>query len=92
MNPCRLLDDEVRLARSLGISMSKRIKEINIFNSGRVSVTWYVRTRKQEDTINWALLALPAAGYKRKEVKRWLALLVNKGKIKPESASAQDRI
>jgi hypothetical protein len=87
MNPCRLLDDEVRLIRSLGIGMSRRIKEINVFNSGRVSVTWYARTKKQEDAINWALLALPAAGYKRKEVKRWLTLLVRQGKIKSESAS-----
>ena len=72
--------------------MSRRIKEITIFNSGRVSVTWVARTRKQEDAINWALLALPAAGYKRKKVKLWLTSLVEQGKTKLELTSEQDRI
>ncbi|MFX1577188.1 MAG: hypothetical protein ACFFCF_08425 [Promethearchaeota archaeon] len=75
-NPCKLLDDEVRLAKSIGIKMTKRVKEISLFDSGRVSVTWYAKTRRQKDTINWAVLAAPASGYKRREVENWLAMLV----------------
>jgi hypothetical protein len=47
----------------------------------------YARTRKQKDAINWALIALPAACYKRKEVKNWLAMLVKQGKINSECVS-----
>jgi hypothetical protein len=66
----------VRLAKSIGIKTTKRVKEISLFDSGRVSVTWYAKTRRQKDTINWAMFAAPASGYKRREVENWLAMLV----------------
>ncbi len=70
-NRCKLLDDEIQLAESLGIKMKLIFKEIRYQESERVSVIWETYTRTEIDTKRWAELALPASGAKRTLVANW---------------------
>ncbi|MHA2405958.1 MAG: hypothetical protein ACXACH_04320 [Candidatus Hermodarchaeia archaeon] len=75
-NPPKLLEDEVELCNSLGIEIRYNPIVINVFCTGRVSVTWQATTASIADGINWALQALPHDKRKRIEVKRFLARIV----------------
>ncbi|MHA2428769.1 MAG: hypothetical protein ACXADB_12170, partial [Candidatus Hermodarchaeia archaeon] len=72
-NKCKLLEDEIQLASSLGIRMYKLIKQIQFYESGRVSAIWEAYTRTRKDTIKWSQLATPSTGIKRKAVEEWIA-------------------
>ncbi len=71
-NKCTLLEDEIQLVASLGISMYKLIKQIHTQESGRVSAIWEAYTRRKIDTYKWSQLAMPSTGIKRKATKAWI--------------------
>lgn len=71
-NPPKLLEDEINLCKSLGIEITHRPVVINLFDSGRVSVTWHATTASITDSIKWALQALPNDRRKRIEVEKFL--------------------
>jgi hypothetical protein len=75
-NPPKLLEDEVDLCSSLGIKIRYNPIVINLFDTGRVSVTWQATTASLTDGINWALQALPHDKRKRIQVMRFLAHIV----------------
>ena len=70
-NKCKLLEDEIQLASSLGIQMYKLIKQIHFHEGKRVSVIWEAYTRTREDTFKWVKIALPSTGTKRKVAEEW---------------------
>jgi hypothetical protein len=72
-NPCLLLRDEKQLCESLGINISEKIKEIHLYQSGRVSAIWEIHTRNRNDAKRWAEFAIPSSNPKMTEVKEWLA-------------------
>jgi hypothetical protein len=72
-NKCKLLEDEIKIASNLGISMYKLIKQIQLYESGRISAIWESYTRTKKDTYKWSQLALPSTGSKRKVVEEWIA-------------------
>jgi len=63
------------------LRMTRRVRQINLFDSGRVSVNWFAVTRRQKDTLNWGIVAPPALGRKRMAVDKWLIGLVAQEKI-----------
>ena len=71
-NPCRLLDDETDLVKGFKINMNKRVSEIFLYESGRVSYSTIAQTSGKEAAFRWAILASPASGIKRERVNRWL--------------------
>ncbi|MFX1341973.1 MAG: hypothetical protein ACFFAL_04675 [Promethearchaeota archaeon] len=71
-NKCKLLEDEIQLASSLGIRMYKLIKGIYFHEAKRVSVIWEAYTRTRKDTFKWTNIALPSTGFKRKAAKEWI--------------------
>jgi hypothetical protein len=71
-NPPQLLIDERRLLRSLGIKSSLSWKVVSLYESGRVSVLWEIRTKSQLDTALWGVLAPPNDVVKREKFERWL--------------------
>jgi hypothetical protein len=72
-NPCKLLMDEKQLCESLGINIDKKIKEIHLHQSERVSVIWEIQTLETDDTLRWAELAMPSSNPKQAKVKKWLS-------------------
>ncbi len=75
-NRSRLLDDEVSLATGLGITIEVYPECITIYTkTGRVSLKWIAKTKRKEDAIRWALIALPNDERKRERVRKWLALV-----------------
>lgn len=79
-NSCQLLDDEVALIASLGISMHKTPKEIHVQQNGRISIIWEAYTLEESDAIRWAQLAMPSSNPKKRKVEEWLSLQVNSKK------------
>lgn len=72
-NPCKLIYDEVELAKSLGIEIDLHPNRVNIFEeTGRVSVQWVARTIGYDAAIRWALLAPPNDKRKRASVLKWI--------------------
>ncbi len=63
------------LCNSLGIGISYNPVVINLFDTGRVSVTWHATTASTTDGIKWALQALPHDKRKRIEVENFLATI-----------------
>ena len=63
------------LCKSLGIEISNNPVVINLFETGRVSVTWHATTATTIDGIKWALQALPHDKRKRIEVEKFLATI-----------------
>jgi len=74
-NPPKLMKDEVALCNSLGIGIPYNPVVINLFDAGRVSVTWHATTASTTDGIKWALQALPHDKRKRIEVENFLATI-----------------
>ncbi len=72
-NPPKLLEDEVNLCKSLGIEITHNPVVINLFDSGRVSVTRQATTASITNSLKWALQALPNDRRKRIEVKKFLS-------------------
>lgn len=72
-NPPKLMRDEVALCKSLGIEISNNPVVLNLFETGRVSVTWHATTASTTDGIKWALQALPHDLRKRIKVEKFLA-------------------
>jgi hypothetical protein len=85
-NLCQLLEDEIMLLKSLGISMTKKPKEIHLQSSERISVMWETYTTKEEDALRWAQLALPASKPKRNRVENWLEKQANSNATSPGSS------
>lgn len=71
-NPPKLLIDERRLLRSLDIKSTLSWKLVSLYESGRVSVLWELRTKSQFDTALWGVLAPPNDVVKRKKFEQWL--------------------
>lgn len=71
-NPCQLLADEKDLIQSLGIRTQMIIKDIRLYETGRVSTIWELYTKTKTDTKRWADIALPSSGEKRRAVYVWL--------------------
>ncbi len=67
-----MLIDERRLLRSLGIKSTLSWKLISLYESGRVSVLWELRTKSQFDTALWGVLAPPNDVVKRNKFEQWL--------------------
>ena len=63
------------LCKSLGIEISNNPVVINLFETGRVSVTWHATTATTIDGIKCALQALPHDKRKRIEVEKFLATI-----------------
>lgn len=53
--------------------MRKLLKEVYLYETGRVSVIWEAYTKSEQDTLRWAVLAPPSSGYKRRYVAEWLS-------------------
>ncbi len=73
MNPPELLADEKSLLESIGIKSRMVPVRITLFETGRISVSWELVTRRRNEVIKWALLAPPSSGRKRKDVEIWLS-------------------
>jgi hypothetical protein len=71
-NPPMLLQDEIHLIRSLGVSMHKIWCEVTLYKTGRVSVSWTARTQSQHDTARFALLAPCNDLKKRTLLQDWM--------------------
>ncbi len=70
--PCKLLDDERKLLASIGIRTSRNWKEVTLYESGRISVLWEIRTKSQQDTALWGTLAPPNDVLKFQKFQNWL--------------------
>lgn len=72
-NRNRLIDDERRVAESLGIEIWLRPTGLKCFpRTGRVTVRWAAITRFREDAIRWARFCPPNDVVKRQKVGEWL--------------------
>lgn len=67
-----LLVDERKLLRSIGINTAINWREITLYESGRVSVLWQIRTQSQYDTALWGILAPPNDVVKFIKFQAWL--------------------
>jgi hypothetical protein len=72
-NPCTLLDDEIGVARSMGIKMYRYPEVIHLYENGRVTVYWTAATQGEQDALRWAIMATPSMERKRVAVQEWLA-------------------
>jgi len=73
-NRNRLIDDEVRIAKSLGIEIVTRPMTVSFYEkTRRVSMKWHARTADVDSTIRWALLCSPNHGRKEAILKKWLS-------------------
>jgi len=73
-NHCALWDDEINVARSLGIDLYRYPEAIQLYENGRVTVYWTAITQGKEDTLRWAIMATPSSGRKRVAVQEWLSV------------------
>lgn len=71
-NPPTLLDDERKLLDNIGIQTKQRWKEATLYESGRVSVLWELRTKSQHDTALWGIIAPPNDVVKFEKFQLWL--------------------
>ena len=71
-NPPTLLDDEQRLLTNTGIKTKMSWKELTLYESGRVSVLWELRTSSQNDTALWGTIAPPNDVVKFEKFQLWL--------------------
>lgn len=70
----RLIDDETKIARSLGISISLKPARVSYFEkSDRVSVKWQARIKGYESKIRSALIIQPNCDTKETILSEWLA-------------------
>ena len=73
----RLIEDEKKIAESLGIEISLNPTVVKYFpETGRISVKWTAVTHFQEDAIHWASMCPPNDVTKREEVETWLRSVV----------------
>jgi hypothetical protein len=72
-NPNSLIEDEIALAQSLGIRLTRNITKINLFEkTERVSVQWTVSTSRNKDTIRLGFIAPPNCLRKSTKFTNWL--------------------
>ncbi|MHA1965845.1 MAG: hypothetical protein ACXACG_06800 [Candidatus Thorarchaeota archaeon] len=72
-SPNNLIEDETRIAESLGIKITLSPACVKYFpRSERVSVKHTASTTTKEDAIQWGKIALPNDDRKRYEVESWL--------------------
>lgn len=76
-NPNRLIEDERKIAESMGIQITQSPENIKFFpKSGRLSVKWRATTTTRDDAIRWAEISPPNDVKKRDEVEDWLQEIV----------------
>ena len=72
-HPPSYLIDEQALCRSIGIETKERWTEITYSRkTGRISVAWQFRTRRQKDAARWGLLAIPNDTRKHAILAKWM--------------------
>jgi len=72
-NPNRLIKDEEKLAKSLGINVETNPTYVRYFEkTNKVSVHWVGRTTGNTEAMKWAKLCPPNDEIKRKAVEKWL--------------------
>ncbi|MGY5852097.1 MAG: hypothetical protein RTU92_00865 [Candidatus Thorarchaeota archaeon] len=75
-NRNNLIDDEVRIAESLGYGITISPVEVSYYpKTQRVSVKWAASTTTKEDAIQWGIENPPNDTKKREEVENWLRKL-----------------
>ncbi|MGY5859648.1 MAG: hypothetical protein RTU63_09780, partial [Candidatus Thorarchaeota archaeon] len=68
-NRSKLLDDEVKIARELGIKIRTDITVVTLYKeSSRISVQWRAQTKRREDAIRYLLLSPPDDLRKNRDV------------------------
>lgn len=73
-NRSRLLDDEVKLARNVGVKMRVYPESITLYeDTGRISIKWVATTKDIENTIRWFLLVPPNDIRKYETSKEWMS-------------------
>lgn len=77
-NPPELLVDERSMIESLGIKCRMNPLRITLFETGRISVSWELITKRRSEALKWALMAPPSNGRKRKLVEQWLSNTLRK--------------
>ncbi len=70
--PPLLLEDEQRLLTNVGIQTKMSWKVMTLYESGRISVLWELRTSSQNDTALWGTIAPPNDVVKFEKFQRWL--------------------
>jgi hypothetical protein len=72
-NPSRLIEDEIKMVRRLGIETNLNPRVIrHSLRTGRVSVYWQAVTSSMKDAEKWAIVSPPNDMKKRRGVKSWL--------------------
>ena len=67
-----LIEDEKRIAESLGIEISLSPSVVKYFErTGRVTVKWVATTMSKEDALRWAEICSPNDVRKRDAVRDW---------------------
>ena len=76
-SPNNLVEDEKKIAESLGIQISSSPTEVRYYpKSERVSVRDFASTATKKDAIRWGTICPPNDVRKRNEVENWLRMLV----------------
>ena len=72
-NPSCLIQDEVTIAKNLGIEVNLCPVCVTYYErTGKVSVSWRASTDGLDNILRWALLCPPNDTRKRKRVREWL--------------------
>lgn len=71
-HPPQLLIDERKLLSSIGIKTCLSWKLATLYESGRVSALWELRTKSQYDTALWGILSPPNDVVKMNKFQGWL--------------------
>lgn len=72
-NPSILLEDELRICESLGVTVNHYPVKISYFlKTGRISVSWQAQTALKEDAMRLGLMAPPNDVKKNVAFKQWM--------------------
>ena len=72
-HPNNLIEDETKLAESLGIQITLRPTAVKYYpRSDRVSVKYTATTTSKNDAVEWGISCPPNDVQKREEVEKWL--------------------